>query len=188
MVLADSHRISRVPRYSGYCYKLLIIRVQDYHLLWLNFPEYSTSFNNLISQSYNPKYAWTYLVWANSISIASTLEITFVFFSSGYLDVSVLRVCLPNKSEWYCFTVPGCPIRISTDRQLFAPPRSFSQLITSFFASESLGIHHTPLVTFFHLFSGAFLLFYLSFQYVNELVLPISRLLTITTESNRHIF
>ena len=54
----------------------------------------------------------------------------------------------PDKSGCRCFTPAGCPIRISTDRRLFAPPRSFSQLITSFLASESLGIHHTPLVTF----------------------------------------
>nr|ADI16977.1 hypothetical protein [uncultured Sphingobacteriales bacterium HF0010_19H17] len=32
------------------------------------------------------------MVWANSISLAATQEITIVFFSSGYLDVSVLRV------------------------------------------------------------------------------------------------
>ena len=31
----------------------------------------------------------------------------------------------------------GCPIRISTDQFVCANPRSFSQLITSFFASES---------------------------------------------------
>ena len=47
-----------------------------------------------MSQSYNPKLAVTTLVWANSRSLATTWEITFVFFSSGYLDVSVLRVCL----------------------------------------------------------------------------------------------
>ena len=41
--------------------------------------------------------------------------------------------------------MPGCPIRISTDQVVCADPRSFSQLITSFFASESLGIPHTPL-------------------------------------------
>ena len=45
----------------------------------------------------------------------------------------------------------GCPIRISTDQWLFAPPRGLSQLITSFFALESLGIPHTLLVTFFFL-------------------------------------
>ena len=35
----------------------------------------------------------------------------------------------------------GCPIRISTDQWLFAPLRSFSQLITSFIGSWCLGIH-----------------------------------------------
>ena len=45
-----------------------------------------------ILQSYNPKIAVTTLVWANSVSLAATQEITIVFFSSGYLDVSVLRV------------------------------------------------------------------------------------------------
>ena len=42
----------------------------------------------------------------------------------------------------------GFPIRISPDRRLFAPPRSFSQLVTSFFASESLGIPRTPFLNF----------------------------------------
>ena len=44
--------------------------------------------------------------------------------------------------------MPGCPIRISADQLVCANPRSFSQLITSFFASESLGIRHTPLFSF----------------------------------------
>ena len=38
----------------------------------------------------------------------------------------------------------GCPIRTSADQRVFAPPRRFSQLVTSFFASESLGIPHAP--------------------------------------------
>ena len=46
---------------------------------------------------------------------------------------------------WYVFNIPGCPIRKSADRRLFAPTHSLSQLITSFIASESPGIHHTPL-------------------------------------------
>ena len=45
--------------------------------------------------------------------------------------------------------LPGCPIRRFADLGIFAPPRNFSQLITSFFASESLGILHSPLLTFF---------------------------------------
>ena len=43
-------------------------------------------------QSYNPKIAETILVWAVPISLAATLGIIFIFFSSGYLDVSVHRV------------------------------------------------------------------------------------------------
>ena len=46
---------------------------------------------------------------------------------------------------WYVFNIPGYPIRKSADRRLFAPTHSLSQLITSFIASESPGIHHTPL-------------------------------------------
>ena len=44
--------------------------------------------------------------------------------------------------------MPGCPIRKSTDQIVCADPRSLSQLITSFFASESLGIHRLPLSVF----------------------------------------
>ena len=45
------------------------------------------------------------------------------------------------------FRTTGCPIRICTDPSIFAAPRAFSQLITSFIASESLGIPRTPFFT-----------------------------------------
>ena len=48
-----------------------------------------------MSWSYNPNNAVTLLVWANPRSLATTYGITFVFFSSAYLDVSVQRVCPP---------------------------------------------------------------------------------------------
>ena len=41
-----------------------------------------------------------------------------------------------------CIRDRGCPIRKSPDQRLFAPPRSLSQLITSFIASESLSLIH----------------------------------------------
>ena len=96
-----------------------------------------------MSWSYNPKIAVTTLVWANPRSLATTNGITFVFFSSGYLDVSVLRVRL--LKGYYIFNIVGCPIRKSTDQFVCANTRSLSQLITSFIASESLGIPHTLL-------------------------------------------
>ena len=45
--------------------------------------------------------------------------------------------------------MPGFPIRKSWDHRLFAPPPSLSQLITSFIASQSLGIHRSLLFAFF---------------------------------------
>ena len=55
---------------------------------------------------------------------------------------------LAHLSVCQAFCLTGCPIQKSPDQILFANPRSFSQLTTSFFASKSLGIPHTPLYTF----------------------------------------
>ena len=41
---------------------------------------------------------------------------------------------------YYSIAVVGFPIRISADRWIFAPPRSFSQLVTSFVVSWCQGI------------------------------------------------
>jgi hypothetical protein len=56
--------------------------------------------NQFKRQSYNPTIAETIVVWAVSISLATTLEITFVFFSSRYLDVSVHGV------SSHCWVIP----------------------------------------------------------------------------------
>ena len=98
------------------------------------------------SLSFNPAAALTATVWAPPLSLAATRGITVVFFSSGYLDVSVPRVgpCF----RCHGFTVAGSPIRTSADLRPFAPPRGFSQLVTSFVASESQGIPRTPLIDF----------------------------------------
>ena len=100
-----------------------------------------------MSQSYNPASAETDTVWAISTSLATTTEITFVFFSCAYLDVSVQRVrLLYGYADFICM---GFPIRKCRDHEIFASPPALSQLITSFFASKSQGILHTPLLTFF---------------------------------------
>ena len=137
-----------------------------------------------MSWSYNPKIAVTTLVWAIPRSLATTYGITIVFSSYGYLDVSVPHVRLSYDIPRMCGV--GCPIRTSTDQIVLANPRSFSQLITSFFASESLGIPHTPLfclcAAYINQYIGLFFLsnkldrmyfllviIFLS-QYVNELL------------------
>ena len=54
----------------------------------------------------------------------------------------------------------GCPIRTSGGRSAFATRPGFSQLVTSFFASESLGIPHAPFfvpLSLHGLFTGPFI-------------------------------
>jgi hypothetical protein len=86
-----------------------------------------------ISWSYNPKYAVTCLVWANPRSLATTYGITFVFFSSAYLDVSVQRVCPPiGVIHLQCIGLPhsgicGSP-RVCQSPQLFAAYHAFLRL------------------------------------------------------------
>jgi hypothetical protein len=68
------------------------------------------------------------------------LQVLRCFSSLGSLPYLIIRIPVLQV---------GYPIRKSPDQRSLAPPQSLSQLCTSFFASESLGIHRTPLVTFF---------------------------------------
>jgi hypothetical protein len=52
-------------------------------------------------------------VWALPFSLATTQGIIIIFFSSRYLDVSVLGV--GSRLECYTFSITGCPIRRSRD-------------------------------------------------------------------------
>ena len=49
------------------------------------------------------------------------------------------------NARWQSIALPGFPIRKSPDQRLFAPPRSLSQLVTSFIGSWCQGI---PLALF----------------------------------------
>jgi hypothetical protein len=98
--------------------------------------------------SYNPPTGRPVRVWAGSRSLATTWDITIVFFSSGYLDVSVPPVCLPCGISPTRMSGMGFPIRIPADQRFFAAPRRFSQLSTSFIATVCLGIHRVPFSTF----------------------------------------
>lgn len=109
MVGADSHGISRAPWYLGeYILRSSSFRLQDCHFLWSPFPEQFSydDLNNcaLISTqqyfpqpSYNNAYQLTlHKFLARPFSLTTTQGITFVLFSSRYLDVSVhaVRFCI----------------------------------------------------------------------------------------------
>ena len=102
------------------------------------------------------------------------LQVLRCFSSLGLLPIG-----------WYLFKIPGYPIQKSSDLLLFAHPRSLSQLITSFFAYESQGIHHAPLFTFFLLLVSLLISFSLVFfQYVKERCLTFQLNHANTTDSN----
>ncbi len=105
---------------------------------------------NPTSGSHNPERTVVLSVWAVPLSLATTDGITIVFFSWGYLDVSVPPVrfmhlwiqCTMTEHDLRRVSPFGHP-RI---KACLAAPRGFSQLTTSFIASLCLGIHRTPLV------------------------------------------
>jgi hypothetical protein len=95
-----------------------------------------------------PQHSWFRLLRVRSPLLAQSL----LFSSPAGTKMFQFPAFAPNLTvEYPAFNGMGCPIRTSADQRLFAPPRSFSQLITSFFASESQGIHPALLLTFlFH--------------------------------------
>ena len=98
----------------------------------------SSSFVTPYRVSYNPKRqaSWFGLC---PVSLAATQGIAFAFSSSGYLDVSVPRVCLQYPMYSGKDTTPlravGFPIRKSSDQSLLTAPRSISVLVPSFIGS-----------------------------------------------------
>ena len=98
MVPPASNRISRVPLYSGFRSLLDSLAgtgiSPSLSALSIAFPFARLSFPAVLQ----PHIA---MVWALSLSLAATRKITFVFFSSSYLDVSVHRVVLhTSMDDW----------------------------------------------------------------------------------------
>ena len=143
MVPPASHRISRVPRYSGSCSLFLPSPTR----LSLSLVRLSNRFG---SASFGYRMPSTPVVrrppvWPLSSSLATTKEIEFSFFSSGYLDVSLPRVpsyeTMNSSHGDRALPRPGSPIRKFQDQCLLAAPLNLSQLIASFVGNQCLGIH-----------------------------------------------
>ena len=143
MVPPASHRISRVPRYSGTCYLLSPSPTG----LSPSSEQLSNRFGSAIVRSRKPSTPCVrrLMVWPLPSSLATTKEIEFSFFSSGYLDVSLPRVpsCKTMDSSYgdRALPRPGSPIRKFQDQCLLATPLNLSQLIASFIGNQCLGIH-----------------------------------------------
>ena len=147
MVLPASHRISRVPWYSGSQLGLYEFRIQDFHLLWLDFPDHSATHSAPLCCVRNPEinlglgsspFARRYL---GNRCFFLFLRVLRCFSSPGvpFLAYVFSKECLE-------FFQAGFPIRKSPDQCLLAAPRGVSALAPSFIGSWCLGIHPMPLL------------------------------------------
>ena len=84
MVPADSRRISRVPRYSGYCYASYGFAYRTITVYGRSFQSVPLAIVHAMPQSYNPRPAVTGRVWALPRSLATTGGIIVIFFSCRY--------------------------------------------------------------------------------------------------------
>ena len=144
---ADSRRITRVPRYSGYRYASTCC---GYGAV----TRCGRTFQNVLLSSLlrsrgpttpaGPEPRWFGLRPVRSPLLGASLLFslppgTKMFQFPGF--ASPLRRCP-------AFSRTGCPIRKSPGQRPFAPNRGLSQLVTSFIACESQGIRHVPFLTY----------------------------------------
>ena len=137
MVPANSDRILRVPPYSGSHHSTTSLPVRGCHPLPRIFPDTSCSlpFHSVVLQ---PRCC------RNNNGLGSSHFARHYFGNrSFFLFLQVLR-CFSSLGslsfECQVFNLTGFPIRTSADQLVFANPRGFSQLTTSFVAYRSQGI------------------------------------------------
>ena len=143
MVLAYSDRIPRVPPYSGYSLLLNNFTYGAFTLFRRAFQHCSVI---VLNGLWSPSPQRYYYLWFGLFRFRSPLLSESLFY---FLFLRVIR-CFSSPGSLH-YTIYSCNdtitllmvsslIRISTDHGLFATPRSFSQLITSFFGAMYQGI------------------------------------------------
>ena len=150
MVPAASDGIHPVPPYSGSRFASFPFRLQASHLLRGAFPGASARFRIATLAALLPR---------RGLDPRGLGSSAFARHYSRNHYCSLLLPLLrcfssrrsPRSKRCAAFSRAGFPIRTSADQGPFAPPRGFSQLVTSFLASESH--RHPPcalLVFLFH--------------------------------------
>ena len=155
MVLAYSDRIPRVPPYSGYSLLLNNFAYGAFTLFHCAFQHYSAI---VLNGLWSPSPQKCYHSWFGLFRFRSPLLSESLFY---FLFLRVIR-CFSSPGSLH-YTIYSCNdtitllmvsflIRISTDQRIFAPNRSFSQLVTSFFGAMYQGILRKPFVAWSSLF------------------------------------
>ena len=143
MVLARSDRIPRVPPYSGFSLLSNRFVYGAFTLSRCAFQHSSTTFlDGLWSPSPRKYYYSRFRLFrfrspllSESLFYFLLLRVIRCFSSPGSLHITI-----SSLYDTITLLMVSSLIRISTDRCLFATPRSFSQLVTSFFGAMYQGI------------------------------------------------
>ena len=143
MVLARSDRIPRVPPYSGFSLLSNRFVYGAFTLSRCAFQHSSTTFlDGLWSPSPRKYYYSRFRLFrfrspllSESLFYFLLLRVIRCFSSPGSLHITIYSLY-----DTITLLMVSSLIRISTDRCLFATPRSFSQLVTSFFGAMYQGI------------------------------------------------
>ena len=133
----DTHRVIQ-----DFVYRTVTVCGRPFHAVLLSFLNPKTGSRNpwSASQSGLGYSAFARRYWRN-LNWFLLLKVLRCFSSPRSPHIPMYSVYDTNG-----LTLVGSPIRISPDQCLLAAPRSFSQLSTSFFASQCLGIRRLPLV------------------------------------------
>ena len=123
------------------------LRVLVYHHLWSDFPNASTHHPSCDIAVLQPQRCQNIVGLGSSPFARHYLGNHFYFLFLRVLRCFSSPRSLTTVVVRLSFRQSGCPIRKFTNQRLFAPPRDLSQLITSFIACKSLGIHRTPFLT-----------------------------------------
>ena len=178
MVLAYSVRISRVPTYSGYS---LIVHVFNYGTFTLFHLPFQVCSSNVNFSSGSPLPHTYYYIWFGLFRFRSPLLSESLFY---FLFLRVIRwfsspgsprMTIDSSYDSTTLLVLSFLIRTSTDQGSFATPRSFSQLVTSFFGAMYQGILHTLFVAY-----SLLIAFSQSVEFICSRYLYVSKILTIS--------
>ena len=143
MVLAHSDRIPRVPPYSGYS---LLLNSFNYGAFTLSCRAFQHCSSTVFDGLWSPSPQRYYYLWFGLFRFRSPLlSESFVYFLFLWVircfsSPGSLHYAMYSRNDTITLLMVRSRIRISTDHGLFATPRSFSQLVTSFFGAMYQGI------------------------------------------------
>ena len=143
MVLAFSDRIPRVPPYSGYSLLPNRFAYVAFTLSRCAFQHSSTTFLLGLRSPSPPSYyyhGFGLFRFRSPLLSESLLYFLFLWVIRCFSSPRSLRITIYSLYDTVTLLTVSSLIRISTDQCLFATPRSFSQLVTSFFGAMYQGI------------------------------------------------